>query len=145
LESQLSVALSQLKNQTNSGPTSSASSATLNRQASVRSHVSLDRFKSPADLSINQQAQLNRSLSGKEKGGSGKALASKKYLSSASDSLPASTASEGQGRRRRSSSFDGAASQVNSTTHDLLGRPRKGTGDSAKSQSQTISSACVVM
>ncbi|XP_022097264.1 uncharacterized protein LOC110982854 [Acanthaster planci] len=146
LETQLSVALSQLKNQSNLGQASLASSATLNRQSSIRSHVSLDRFKSPTDLSINQQAQLNRSMSGKEKsGGGGKSPAGKKYPSSTADTSPANTASSGGGsRRRRHSSVDGAAREGDATL-DLLGRPRSWTADSAKSQPRTISSACAIM
>ncbi|XP_033634788.1 golgin-84-like [Asterias rubens] len=130
LETQLSVALSQLKNQTNSAH---SPNATLNRQASMRSHVSLDRFKSPGDLSINQQAQLNRSLSGKDKGRT--SPAAKKYLSFSSSTVNSSPKSESDHSR---GSSEGA--QLNTNTHG-----NDASWQDSAAQTRTVSSTCSVM
>ena len=139
LETQLSVALSQLSHKT------VQSKDSADRYKSSRTHINQQRLNS-AKLSINQQAQLRRSQRGGASSGTNSTSGSKYTLMSL-PSTPNSTMgtlkSDGDSHSPESSEgMPGSPGASNAFLND--GDDRTKTDSSSLSQ-RTVSSACLVM
>ncbi|XP_072031590.1 uncharacterized protein [Amphiura filiformis] len=139
LETQLSVALSQLSQKTMQSKVSSA-----DRYKSSRTHVNQDRLSS-ANLSINQQAQLRRS----QRGSIAPSTSSSKYALMSVPNSPNSTMGKSDGSSHSPLSSEGSPSTSTAFLHDGNGSRFDGgtrsRTESTTSSQRNVSATCCVM